>query len=110
MDQIFREYLLRAGRVMVRGNKTQLYKSTVLRADCALFYKANFPLAFVEAKDNKHAVCADMEQALTCAQLLDVPFSFASNGGGFVFRDATLATGVLEQNLTLDDFPSTKEL
>jgi type I site-specific restriction endonuclease len=35
-----------------------------------------------------------------------VPFSFSSNGDGFVFRDATLATGVLEQNLTLEEFPS----
>ena len=36
--------------------------------------------------------------------------SFSSNGDGFVFRDATLATGVLEQNLTLDEFPSPQEL
>ena len=110
MDQIFREYPLRAGRVVVRGNKAQRDKRTVLRADYALFYKANIPLAVVEAKDNKHAVGAGMGQALTYAQLLDVPFSFTSNGDGFVFRDATLATGVLEQNLTLDEFPSPQEL
>ena len=110
MDQIFREYPLRAGRVVVRGNKAQRDKSTVLRADYALFYQATIPLAVVEAKDNKHAVGAGMGQALTYAQLLDVPFSFTSNGDGFVFRDATLATGVLEQNLTLDEFPSPQEL
>ena len=51
-----------------------------------------------------------MGQALNYAQLLDVPFSFSSNGDGFVFRDATLATGVLEQNLTLEEFPSPEEL
>ena len=39
-----------------------------------------------------------------------MPFSFSSNGDGFVFRDATLATGVLEQNLTLEEFPSPQEL
>jgi len=110
LDQIFREYPLRAGRVVVRGSKAYRDKSTVLRADYALFYKANIPLAVVEAKDNKHAVGAGMGQALNYAQLLDVPFSFASNGDGFVFRDATLATGVLEQNLTLDEFPSPQEL
>ena len=55
LDQIFREYPLRAGRVVVRGNKAYRDKSTVLRADYALFYKANIPLAVVEAKDNKHA-------------------------------------------------------
>ncbi|MCM2346105.1 MAG: DEAD/DEAH box helicase family protein [Acidovorax soli] len=110
LDQIFREYPLRAGRVVVRGNKAYRDKSTVLRADYALFYKANIPLAVVEAKDNQHAVGAGMGQALNYAQLLDVPFSFASNGDGFVFRDATLATGVLEQNLTLEEFPSPQEL
>ena len=110
LDQIFREYPLRAGRVVVRGNKAYRDKSTVLRADYALFYKANIPLAVVEAKDNQHAVGAGMGQALNYAQLLDVPFSFSSNGDGFVFRDATLATGVLEQNLTLEEFPSPEEL
>ena len=110
LDQIFREYPLRAGRVVVRGSKAYRDKSTVLRADYALFYKANIPLAVVEAKDNKHAVGAGMGQALNYAQLLDVPFSFSSNGDGFVFRDATLATGVLEQNLTLEEFPSPEEL
>ncbi|KRD23072.1 restriction endonuclease [Acidovorax sp. Root267] len=110
LDQIFREYPLRAGRVVVRGSKAYRDKSTVLRADYALFYKANIPLAVVEAKDNKHAVGAGMGQALNYAQLLDVPFSFSSNGEGFVFRDATLATGVLEQNLTLEEFPSPQEL
>lgn len=110
LDQIFREYPLRAGRVVVRGSKSYRDKSTVLRADYALFYKANIPLAVVEAKDNKHAVGAGMGQALNYAQLLDVPFSFSSNGDGFVFRDATLATGVLEQNLSLEEFPSPQEL
>lgn len=110
LDQIFREYPLRAGRVVVRGNKAYRDKATVLRADYALFYKANIPLAVVEAKDNKHAVGAGMGQALNYAQLLDVPFSFSSNGDGFVFRDATLATGVLEQNLSLEEFPSPQEL
>ena len=65
-DQIFREYPLRAGRVVVRGSKAYRDKSTVLRADYALFYKANIPLAVVEAKDNKHAVGAGMGQALNC--------------------------------------------
>lgn len=110
LDQIFREYPLRAGRVVVRGSKAYRDKSSVLRADYALFYKANIPLAVVEAKDNKHAVGAGMGQALNYAQLLDVPFSFSSNGDSFVFRDATLATGVLEQNLTLEEFPSPQEL
>ena len=110
MDQIYREYPLRAGRVVVRGKQAQRDKSTVLRADYALFFKANIPLAVVEAKDNQHAVGAGMAQAIQYAELLGVPFSFASNGDGFVFRDATLADGVLERNLTLDEFPAPGEL
>ena len=109
-DQIYREYPLRVGRVTVRGNKSHRDKATVLFADYALFYKANIPIAVVEAKDNNKAMGAGMAQAINYADLLGVPFSFASNGDGFVFRDATLADGVLEKNLTLDEFPSPQEL
>ncbi len=110
MDQLYREFPLRAGRVVVRGQQARRDQSTVLRADYALFYKANIPLAVVEAKDNRHAMGAGMGQAIQYAELLGVPFAFTSNGDGFVFRDATLADGVLERNLTLDEFPSPQEL
>ena len=110
MDQIYREYPLRAGRVVVQGRKARRDAATVLRADYALFHKANIPLAVVEAKHNGLAVGAGMAQAIQYAQLLDVPFSFSSNGDGFLFRDTTLADGVLERHLTLDEFPSPAEL
>ena len=97
MEQIYREYPLRAGRVVVRGQHAQRDRSTVLRADYALFYKANIPLAAVEAKDASHAMGAGMAQAIQYAELLGVPFCFASNGEGFVFRDATLSDGVVER-------------
>ena len=99
MDQIYREYPLRAGRVMVRGNKSHRAKDTVLRADFALFFKANIPIAAIEAKDNNHAMGAGMAQAINYAKLLEVPFCFSSNGDGFVFRDATMADGVLEKTI-----------
>jgi len=110
LEQIYREYPLRAGRVVVRGRTARRDATTVLRADYALFYKTNIPIAAVEAKDNNHAIGAGMAQAIRYGQLLDVPFSFSSNGDGFVFRDATLADGVLERTLTLDEFPSPAEL
>ncbi|OIP16528.1 MAG: restriction endonuclease, partial [Comamonadaceae bacterium CG2_30_59_20] len=109
-DQIYAQYPLRAGRVVVRGKTAKRDQSTVLRADYALFFKANIPLAVVEVKKARLSMSAGTQQAIHYAQLLDVPFSFASNGDGFVFRDATLASGVLEQNLTLDQFPSPQEL
>jgi type I restriction enzyme, R subunit len=110
LDQIYAQFPLRAGRVVVRGKTAKRDDKTVLRADFALFLKPNIPLAVVEVKKSRLSVQAGMQQAIDYAQLLDVPFCFASNGEGFVFRDATLATGVLEQNLTLDQFPSPQEL
>lgn len=104
-EQVLREYPLRPGRMVVRGQKASRDKKSVLRADYVLFWKANIPLAVIEAKDNTQAVGAGMQQALSYAELLGVPFVFASNGDGFVFRDATLATGTLEVNLGLDQFP-----
>lgn len=110
LDQIFHEYPLRAGSVTVRGSTAYRDLSTVLPADCALFFKANIPLAVVEAKDNGQAMGAGMAQAIHCAALPDVPFCFSSNGDGFMFRDATLADGVLEQTIRMDQFPSPEEL
>lgn len=110
LAQIYREYPLRAGRIVVRGRRARRDASTVLRADYALFYKANIPLAVVEAKDNSHAMGAGMPQAIRYAELLDVPFSFSSNGDGFIFRDATLADGQLERRIALNEFPSPADL
>ena len=107
---ILREYTLRPGRVVVRGQVAQRDKTSILRADYVLFHKPNLPLAVVEAKDAKHAVGAGMAQAIQYAELLGLPFCFASNGDGFVFRDATLSDGVLERDLTLDEFPTPAEL
>ncbi|RYH55569.1 MAG: DEAD/DEAH box helicase, partial [Alcaligenaceae bacterium] len=109
-QHILREYTLRPGRVVVRGQSAHRDKASILRADYVLFHKPNMPLAVLEAKDAKHAVGAGMAQAIQYAELLDVPFCFASNGEGFVFRDATLADGVLERNLSLEEFPSPSEL
>ena len=110
VDQVFREYTLRPGRVVVQGSHSRRDKRTVLRADYALFIKTGMALAVIEAKDNAHAVGAGMQQAIGYAELLSVPFSFSSNGDGFVFRDATLASGTLERTIGLDEFPSPTEL
>ena len=80
IEQIYREYTLRPGRVVVRGHKASRDKKSVLRADYVLFYKTSIPLAVIEAKDNHHAMGAGMPQAINYADLLNVPFSFSSNG------------------------------
>ncbi|KUV01632.1 DEAD/DEAH box helicase, partial [Escherichia coli] len=59
----------------------------------------------------KHEIGKGMQQGIEYARLLDVPFVFATNGDGFIFRDATAAEGeCLEKQITLDDFPSPAEL
>ncbi|MBY0463532.1 MAG: DEAD/DEAH box helicase family protein, partial [Burkholderiales bacterium] len=110
LEQIYAQFSLRAGRVVVRGNRSQRDSSTVLKADFVLCFKPNIPLAVVEVKKARLSMQAGMQQAIQYADLLGVPFSFASNGDGFVFRDATLSTGVLEQNLALHEFPSPANL
>ena len=110
MTQVFHEFGLRAGRISVRGKKAHRDATTILKADYALFFKPNIPIAVVEAKDNNKPMGSGMAQAINYAELLGVPFSFSSNGDGFVFRDATLADGVLERNITLEEFPSPQDL
>jgi type I restriction enzyme R subunit len=95
---------------VVQGSHSRRDKRSILRADYALFYKTGMALAVIEANVNAHSVGAGMQQAIGYAELLSVPFSFSSNGDGFVFRDATLASGTLETTIGLDEFPSPAEL
>nr|WP_309468544.1 type I restriction enzyme HsdR N-terminal domain-containing protein [Comamonas sp.] len=111
VDQIYREYTIAPGRIVVRGQKAQRDKQSALRADYLLCYQFGQPLAIVEAKDNCHAVGAGVQQATEYAERMGVPFAFASNGDGFVFRDATLLfNGQLLTNLAMDEFPSPARL
>ncbi|GAO73549.1 EcoAI/FtnUII family type I restriction enzme subunit R [Comamonas sp. E6] len=111
VDQIYREYTIAPGRIVVRGQKAQRDKQSALRADYLLCYQFGQPLAIVEAKDNCHTVGAGIQQATEYAERMGVPFAFASNGDGFVFRDASLLfNGQLLTNLTMDEFPSPARL
>ncbi len=109
-DQIYREYAITQGRIVVRGQKAQRNMQTALRADYLLCWQYGQPLAVVEAKDNRHSVAAGLQQATDYAERMGVPFAFASNGDGFVFRDATLADGALVREISLDEFPSPQAL
>ncbi|EER5036550.1 DEAD/DEAH box helicase family protein [Escherichia coli] len=107
--QIRQEVKLRDGKVIVRGKVAA--RRTVKSADIVLYHKSGIPLAVIEAKANKHEIGKGMQQGIEYARLLDVPFVFATNGDGFIFRDATAAEGeCLEKQITLDDFPSPAEL
>lgn len=103
--QIRLEYAFTAGRIILRGNITA--RGRQKRADYVLFYKSNFPLAIVEAKDNNHPVGAGLQQSIEYAKALDISYVYASNGDGFV--EQNLITGEVK-DLRLEEFPSPEVL
>ncbi|HBW13092.1 MAG TPA: restriction endonuclease subunit R [Proteiniclasticum sp.] len=103
--QIRMEYAFTAGRIILRGNITA--RGRKKSADYLLSFKNNFPLAIVEAKDNKQPLGAGLQQAIDYARILDIPYVYASNGDGFV--EQNLITGEVNE-LSLEDFPSPESL
>jgi type I restriction enzyme, R subunit len=106
--QIREEVSFTAGQIVVQGKKHTRKKAK--RADYILSYKTNVPLAVVEAKDDTHSIGSGMQQALEYAEMLDIPFVFSSNGMGFLFHDRTGQSEQVEQELTMEQFPSPKRL
>ncbi len=93
------------GRINLKGNRVS--RETPKKADYILYVNANNPIAIVEAKDNSHSVSYGLQQAMTYAQMLDVPFAYSSNGDAFYEHD--FLTG-LERQIPLDQFPTYDEL
>ncbi|MGG6270760.1 EcoAI/FtnUII family type I restriction enzme subunit R [Leptolyngbya sp. AN03gr2] len=108
LTQVREEVTFTQGRVIVRGKLVSRGESK--RADYILYHKPNLPIAIIEAKDNRHGVGDGMQQALKYAEMLGVPFVFSSNGDAFLMHDRTLASGQIEQELLLDQFPSPEQL
>ena len=98
--QIREEFTLTNGRIIVRGKLHTRGKNK--RADYVLFYKPNIPIAVIEAKDNNHSVGDGMQQALSYAEMLEVPFAFSSNGDRFLFHNKINTDGLIERELELD--------
>lgn len=109
--QVREEVSFTDGQIIVKGKTVKRGKPK--RADYILYYRSNIPLAVIEAKDNNHSVGDGMQQALAYADddnALSLPFVFSSNGDAFLFHDKTVKTGDVEQELSLDQFPSPDEL
>ncbi|MBK1640423.1 restriction endonuclease [Chromatium okenii] len=106
--QIREQYYFTQGRVMVQGKIVQ--RGDAKKADFLLFYKPNLPLAVIEVKNNKLAIGAGMQQALHYAEILDLPFVYSSNGDGFLEHDRTQTQGIIERELSLEQFPTPAEL
>ena len=106
--QIGREIYFTDGRIYVKGKMTRRGKRKF--ADYILFYKPNVPIAIIEAKSNDKTLRSGIQQALGYANTLDIPFVFSSNGDGFYFHDKTATDGQIETEISLDEFPTPKEL
>ena len=93
------------GRINIRGNIVA--RSKPKYADYLLYLNDGKPIAVVEAKDNNHSVSHGLQQAMTYAQMMDLPFAYSSNGDAFYEHD--FLTGQ-EQQIALEKFPTQDEL
>lgn len=105
LNQITMETKITDGKINLKGNLVVREKPK--KADYVLYLNDAKPIAIVEAKDNKHTVSYGIQQAITYAQMLDVPFAYSSNGDAFYEHDRL--TGQ-ERQIDLDKFPSPQEL
>ena len=103
-NQVREEFSLTNGRIIVRGKLHTRAKNK--RADYVLFYKPNVPIAIIEAKDNNHSLGDGMQQGLGYGEMLQVPFVFSSNGDGFLFHNKIATDGIIEREISLEEFPS----
>jgi type I restriction enzyme R subunit len=103
-EQIVEQYRITDGRIVSVGSKHR--RADPLRADYVLEYRPGLPVAVVEAKREYSIPGKGMQQAKNYAELLDLPFSYATNGRGMVEDDRD--TGRETENLNA--FPTPDEL
>ena len=93
------------GRINIKGN--MVARSKPKYADYILYLNSGKPIAVVEAKDNNHSVSFGIQQAMTYAQMMDLPFAYSSNGDAFYEHD--FLTGQ-ERQISIEEFPTQDEL
>lgn len=104
-DHITMETKITDGRINIRGNIVARSKPKF--ADYMLYLNDGKPIAVVEAKDNNHSVSHGLQQAMTYAKMMDLPFAYSSNGDAFYEHD--FLTGK-EREIALDNFPTQEQL
>ena len=105
IKKITMETQITDGKVNLKGNFA--FREKAKKVDYLLHLGPNYPIAVVEAKDNNHTISYGMQQAMTYAQMLDLPFAFSSNGDGFAEHDFLTGT---EREFPMDEFPTEEEL
>ncbi len=104
-DHITMETKITDGQINIKGNMVARNKPKY--ADYMLYLNDGKPIAIVEAKDNNHSVSFGLQQAMTYAQMMDLPFAYSSNGDAFYEHD--FLTGK-ERQIPLNEFPTQQEL
>lgn len=106
-SRITMETKITDGQIKLNGNLVHRDKKSAKFADYVLYWNSSFPIAIVEAKDNNQTVSHGLQQAMTYAKMMDIPFAYSSNGDSFYEHD--MLTGQ-EKEIPLDKFPTPKEL
>ena len=78
------------GRILLIGGKARRAKQR--RADYLLYYRRDFPIAVVEAKEAGLPAENGVQQAREYAQLLGLRFAYATNGRRIIEIDYTTGT------------------
>jgi type I restriction enzyme, R subunit len=91
------------GRIIVAGGRVRRGKQK--RADYLLYYRRDFPLAVVEAKEAGSAAETGVQQAREYAEILGLKFAYATNGHRIIEIDYTTGT-----EREVDRFPTPAEL
>ena len=91
------------GRILFTGGKAR--RGPQKRADYLLRYRADFPIAVVEAKANYRHAGDGLQQAKEYAEILRLKFAYATNGTEIIEFDYT--TGI---ERTVTAFPEPEDL
>lgn len=78
------------GRIIVAGGKVRRGKQK--RADYLLYYRRDYPLAVVEAKEIGQPAEAGVQQAREYAEMLGLKFAYATNGHRIIEIDYITGT------------------
>lgn len=106
-SRITMETKITDGQIKLSGNFVHRDKKSAKYADYVLYWNNSTPIAIVEAKDNNHSASYGLQQAITYAKMMDVPFVYSSNGDAFYEHD--MLTGH-EREIPMEDFPTPDEL
>ena len=107
-NQLLMEYDLRSDRFRIVPDQNRTVKeNTRAKADYLLCYGVNIPIAVLEAKRKGILDSEGLDQAITYAKKLDLPFAYSSSGNRFV--EFNLRSGK-QREIPLKNFPTPEEL